>query len=348
MLSNSGEPPNGPDMGGLRLFQIALSTQSPEASRDWYSDAFGLAPSGGMHPERELAQLRARGETDGVVDMAAIQGIPGAALKSVLWLVDQQDFFQLELMQYTNPVPRKHSVNWPRWRPCDIGYSMVSIFVPDFDDTLARLERLGTFPAAPPLQNAHARRACVTDPDGVLVEIMEDVVATPAQRDLARPDIAPRVRGIRLSVPDLGRSLRFFAGALCLPESSNSTQLHGPMHEAAWGLADARVNRSLLYAGDLWVELVQYVAPVGAPWPESYHLGDHGFFNIGLGSRDRTDFTTAVGRLAAGRYTMHAECRRDNMEMRYVVDDQGFGVQINYNSAELDPVLGFVPMEPER
>ena len=59
-------------------------------------------------------------------------------------------------------------------RPCDIGYSRIGVWVADFDRTLTRLRRLGSPPLSDSIGPAGARRACVRNPDGVYVEIMED------------------------------------------------------------------------------------------------------------------------------------------------------------------------------
>jgi len=59
------------------------------------------------------------------------------------------------------------------FRPCDIGYTRIGIWVADFDTTLTNLARLGTKPLTPAIGAFGARRVCVRNPDGVYVEIME-------------------------------------------------------------------------------------------------------------------------------------------------------------------------------
>jgi catechol 2,3-dioxygenase-like lactoylglutathione lyase family enzyme len=146
-------------------------------------------------------------------------------------------------------------------------------------------------------------------------------------------------------VPDLDRSLRFFVTTLGLTISN--AELHRAEHEDLWGLGGARRRTCLLEAGGWWVELVQYESPIGRDWPPGYLLSDIGLFNIGFGSRERAPFLRVQQAVAQAGYTMHAECSRDFFDLRYVEDDQGFGVQINYDDVALDKVLGFVPEDEQ-
>ena len=99
-----------------------------------------------------------------------VQGVPRSA-STCWWLVDRQDLFQVELFEFRSPLVRR----LPRdWRPCDIGYTTVSFWVADFEAALERAAAAGTAPLSDPVGEPGARRACVRDPDGVLVELMED------------------------------------------------------------------------------------------------------------------------------------------------------------------------------
>src|SRR5204862_525422 len=102
------------------------------------------------------------------------------------------------------------------WSPADVGYSMVGVHVRDFDVALERLERASAPPVAPPVGAAGARRACVRDPEGILLELMEDDPRGPARRERPRPEVGPAVRFVTLSVPDLERSQRTFRDVLGL------------------------------------------------------------------------------------------------------------------------------------
>ena len=86
-------------------------------------------------------------------------------------MVDRNEFFQLEMFQFERPLARLMAHDF---RPCDIGYTRIGVWVADFDQTLTRLGRLGSSPLSDPVGPAGTRRACVRNPDGVYVEIMED------------------------------------------------------------------------------------------------------------------------------------------------------------------------------
>src|SRR5262249_8862604 len=146
----------------------------------------------------------------------------------------------------------------------------------DFDATLERIRassgRLMTNPAGA----AGRRRVCLQDPDGVLIEVMEDM-APPS--DQVRPDFPTTCRSVTLSVPDLERAARFWVDGMGLV-AADGVALHEPEHEALWGLKGAQRRELLLRADDFFVELVEYTNPVGRSRPAGHMPCDHGAFNI--------------------------------------------------------------------
>ena len=179
------------------------------------------------------------------------------------------------------------------YRPCDVGYSRVGFWVQDFDQTLERLAALGTPPLTAPVGKAGERRACVRNPEGVFIEVMEDDPLRGRTRD-ARPDCRVAARSVTLSVPDLEKSKRYFMGALGMPESTAA--LRRPEHEALWGLDGATTRSVVLDAGNVLVELVQYLDPVGKPWPEGHRISDQGILNIAFGYRRMRDMMDSYRR----------------------------------------------------
>jgi catechol 2,3-dioxygenase-like lactoylglutathione lyase family enzyme len=125
------------------LCQIAFSVSDLRRTHRWYQ-IFGFLPGGGTRLFRGPLASR-------------VQGLPNAA-STCWWLVDQQDFFQLELFQFKRPPPRPRPADW---RPCDIGYAMVGLHVADFDAVLARLQRAGVQPLIPSAPAGPAVCACV-------------------------------------------------------------------------------------------------------------------------------------------------------------------------------------------
>lgn len=335
-----------PKAGGagdlLNLFQVSISTIDVRRSRDWYVNMFGFVPSGGMRPREFIADQKQRGEVPQSLDLGELQGVPGAEVDQILWLVDKQDFFQFELFEYVRPEVKLRSADW---RPCDVGYTAIGLHVDDFDDVVDRLMRSGSWPLTGPMGDRGDRRVCVFDPDGVLVELMESSQPTPSPVASPRPQVPVAARSVTLSVPDLDRSRAFFAGTLGLRDAAPDL-LHRPEHEALWGLDGAARDVALLYAADYWVELVQYHKPAGRSWPDGYQITDQGIFNIGLGSRSRSLFERYRDAAAEAGYVLHQANPQEFLDVRYIVDDQGFSVQLNFNGEEMDGRLGFVPAQP--
>ena len=176
----------------LHFFQMSISSLHAERSRQWYVDAFGVLPTGGMRPAETVREWHDQGSFEERVEMSALLGIAGADLRQVLWFVDQRDFFQFELFDFAAPAVRPRPNDW---RPNDIGYTTIGIHVADLDATLARLDDIGTAPLTSPFGEAGLRRVCVVDPDGVLLELMEDDPLTPIGIDRPRPNI-PAAQGV--------------------------------------------------------------------------------------------------------------------------------------------------------
>jgi len=311
------------------LCQIAFSVTDLARTHRWYQDVFGFLPAGGTRLFRGPIASR-------------VQGLPNAA-STCWWLVDRQEFFQLELFEFQSPPVRPRPADW---RPCDTGYTMVGLHVADFDATLARLATHKTQPIAPPVGPPGKRRVCVRDPEGVVLELMEDDPCAAFRRPHERPEIPVSAVSVTLSVPDLERSRRFFVDTLGLP-LLDGVQLHGPEHEALWGLAGAKRTAVVLRSGDCLLELVQYHDPIGKPWPEGYRISDQGLLNIALGFRSKAAFDAAHARCAAGGY--RGNWRPFNLgawAVVYVNDDQGFSVELLFVRRWYDGPMGFGPSMP--
>ena len=140
------------------LNQIAFSVVDLRLTERWFREGFGLLPAGG-------SRALMRGPL-----AANVQGLPRAA-STCWWLLGRNSWFQLELFQFERPIAKLMPADF---RPCDIGYTRIGIWVEDFDATLKTLAGLGSQPLTAPLGERGGRRACVRNPDGVYVEIMED------------------------------------------------------------------------------------------------------------------------------------------------------------------------------
>jgi catechol 2,3-dioxygenase-like lactoylglutathione lyase family enzyme/uncharacterized protein YndB with AHSA1/START domain len=314
---------------GARLNQIALSVVDVKRTETWFRQAFGLLPAGGTRSFRgPLA--------------SHVQGLPRAA-STCWWLVGRDEYVQLELFQFERPIAKLLPADY---RPCEIGYSRIGLWVEDFDATLARLDTLGSPPLTAPMGERGRRRACVRSPDGVFVEVMEDDVLA-GRTHAVRPQCPVAPRYVTLSVPDLEKSRQFFSGALQL--AASDVALHTPAHEALWGLDGARKQSIVLDAGDVLVELAHYVEPVGQPWPADYRISDQGLLNVAFGYRGMGEMMADYRRCrAAGARPNGFPLHTPNWGVVYVNDAQGFSVELLWVKPRWDSHMGFLPLPPER
>jgi catechol 2,3-dioxygenase-like lactoylglutathione lyase family enzyme len=303
--------------------QIAMSVTDLPRTHAWYTGAFGFVPASGTNAFKGIIAEK-------------VQGVPGAR-SSCWWLGDQQEFFQLELFQFARPETRLLSDDWS---PADIGYSSLMLHVRDFDETLERLKILGSNPITPPLGELGNRRVCVKDPEGVLLELFEtDPLGHRGL--LVNPEVPVLTLGVTVSVPDMDESLQYFRDVLGMVETPE-LKLHLPEHEFLWGLAGAKSQRRVLWAGESLVELVQYLDPLGEPVREDYRISDQGLLNIALGFRSKRVFSAIYQRcLKAG---IQANWRPLNMgawNVVYVNSAQRFSVELLQVQPWYDGQMGF-------
>ena len=185
------------------LSQVAFSVVDLAATERWFREGLGFWPAGG-------SRWRMRGPL-----ASSVQGLPRVA-STCWWMVDRNEFFQLEMFQFERPLARLMEHDF---RPCDLGYTRIGVWVADFDQTLTGLARLGSPPLSDPIGPAGARRACVRSPDGVYVEIMEDDPLAGSGLAPSRSACPVAVRSVTLSVPDLARSEAFLSRGLGLERS---------------------------------------------------------------------------------------------------------------------------------
>ena len=190
---------------------------------------------------------------------------------------------------------------------------------------------------------AGGRRVCVRDPEGVLLEIMEDDVLASSAGSPIRGSVPVVTRSITVSVADLNKSRSFFVGALELEEVSDLC-LHSESHEALWGLPGAQREVLLVRAGDVLVELVQYSDPIGRKRAPDYRISDQGLLNIALGFRSRKEFERIYQRcLQAGITGNWRPLRLGAWSVVYVNDEQGFSVELLHVQNWYDGRMGFKP-----
>ena len=309
------------------LNQIALSVVDLRLTERWFREGFGLVSAGG-------SRALMRGPL-----AANVQGLPRAA-STCWWLLGRNSWFQLELFQFDRPIAKLMPADF---RPCDIGYTRVGIWVEDFDATLEKVAGLGSRPLTEPLGERGERRACVRNPDGVYVEVTEDD-PLPQSNPRGRVDCPSAIRSVTVSVPQITGAADFFEEGIGL--NASAVALHTPEHEALWGLAGATTESRLFDGGEVLIEVVQYLNPAGKPRPDDYRLSDQGILNIAFGARSKADFNKVYR--CAEAFGAQPNCRPVHLlgagSVIYVNDPHGFSVEILRTAPGLaDRIFGFEP-----
>jgi catechol 2,3-dioxygenase-like lactoylglutathione lyase family enzyme len=302
----------------LPVCQIALSVTDLGRAHQWYRQALGFFAAG---------ERRHRDEPI----FAEVPGLPEASL-DVWCLVERRPLFQLEMIHFERPRMRPIPDDW---RPSDVGYSSIGLSVSDFDHALDRLTRTSGRLLTAPCGDRGDRRACLRDPDGILLELIE--TRSDASGTVATPT------SVRLSVSDLDRAARFWVDGLGLEVASGVT-LHRPEHEALWGLPGAKNKSLVVSAGDFFVELVRYESPAARARPAGALLSDQGILNIALGSTDVAAVERTLAQVTrAGYRPRRAPWTLPNVAtVVYIEDDQGFTVELlHVHESALDR-MGFV------
>jgi catechol 2,3-dioxygenase-like lactoylglutathione lyase family enzyme len=241
----------------------------------WYRDGLGLLPSG--------STLFA-GPPAGKVNGLSNPVFPAR------WLMDGREWVQIELFRFLRPRPSPRRADETA---ADHGYRRAGFHVADFDATLSALAGLGSAPVGAVLGERAARRACVRDPEGNWVELLERDPLTGRERP-RWPGAAATLRAVTISVPDLDAAAPSWTGGIGLADAAE--ELHDPEHEALWGLDGARRRTRTLDAGTALIELVQYEQPAGRPQPPGRRLCDQGIMNVAFVARDRATFDATFSR----------------------------------------------------
>lgn len=321
-------------MSDRHICQIAFTALNAAQLRDWYHHCFGLVKCGRIFSVPPMP-------TD------HIQGVRPNPTETVSWLIDQQDYFQLEFFQFHRPRPRLRPFDW---RPCDIGYNLAGFYVTDFDRVINRIAGASDRPVPVPVGEPGDRRVALQDPEGNWIEIMErDPVAQVEGADpcIVRPELLTATRFIRLSVPDLEASAQRFVEVMGL-SLVEGLQLHTPAHEAMWGLAGAAVQTVLLRGVNFLVEIAQYQDPEPRPRPPGYQISDQGYMNFALGYRSAEEFDRHFENVRRKGFTPNHDSPVDIgiFRVMYVNDPDGFSVEMLNARKVCWSLSGFNPGEP--
>jgi catechol 2,3-dioxygenase-like lactoylglutathione lyase family enzyme len=136
-----------------------ITVSNLERSLPFWRDVLGFELSHRAHQTGEMA--------------SEITGIAGAEIK--LAVVKAPGGHKIELLEYLAPPDRKRHVDL---RPCDVGSVHVALVVDDLEGVLLRIAAAGWKAAGKPQTltsgpNAGKRVIYVRDPDGTIIEFME-------------------------------------------------------------------------------------------------------------------------------------------------------------------------------
>ncbi|MFV0478437.1 MAG: SRPBCC family protein [Parahaliea sp.] len=316
----------------FHICQVAFSCINASRLRRWYQRTFGFSKSGkAIFPPPGTSQ---------------IQGIPGAWEKC-FWLVDQQDYFQLEFFQFTAPVPkpRSHPV-----LPSDIGYNLLGLVVDNFDNVIKTLRAQDIDVIIRETDSNSDRRAYLQDPEGNWLELFEqdpldalDLV----KATVSKPEIPTLARSIRISVEDLMTARDSFCTGMGMVEVSNHA-LHTPETETLWGLNNVISQHILLRADNFLVELIQYTHPSVRKRPQDYRLCDQGFMNIAFAYPSTKAFNRAFNHATRSGLQANHSSPVDIGVFRvmYVNDPQGISIELIHARKAFQGLTGFKPSHP--
>jgi len=311
----------------LPLSQIALSTIDLRRSDAFWREGLGFLPS--------ATSRMFRGPT--ISNLMRVED----AKTTARWLIGQDEWLQIEIWQFENPVPRLLPQDHA---PNHIGYSRCGVWLKNFEATLQRLEAMGYAAISVPVGEAEDRRVCVRDPDGIYVELFErDPLAGQIPPPSYDCDVA--LRSVTLTTPDLSASCKFAENGLGL--CAAGFELHADEHEKLWGLEGASCSRKTYVSAKMLMEVVQYHDPSPVPRHPHTRLIDQGILNIAFGEsrsvkpiRALEDQTIQYGALATERMvTPLGGCV-------YVTDEQGFSFELTWASRFLaQRIAGYFPIK---
>lgn len=331
---STSEMPSRIAQSNIQLSSIHLSCIDLTQTGKWFSEGLGLIPAGGT---RLMADH---------LPASDILQEPGA--EAVRWrLLAANPRFRVELYQFATPLPRLLPADA---RASDLGYGRIAVHAADFDAVLDRLALLGSPPIGPVLGDPGERSACVRNPDGLFVEIMERDPLPHAPRAAGREG-STTIRAVTLSTPDLATSIASFSSIL--GEDPSDTQLHDDTHEVLWGLDGARCRRVTFHGGDMLIELAGYVDPPGRPKPTDHRISDQGAFALELTADSKAAHRAILERAAAaGAASSHMHVDLPGRGVAFIRDVQGFPLVLAWqdpaNTVGFRPRPSYRLVPPER
>nr|WP_087573748.1 VOC family protein [Sphingomonas sp. CDS-1] len=258
----------------LKLVQLALTTRDLPAALRFHAEIFGFSNAGGLPIWGSPMHL---------------QGLDSSARAMMWWLLDGQDFFQIEIFAHSEPFPKNKAEDW---RPNDLGWVRFGIYAPSVDTVKQALSTWSVSLKGERRDASGSHRIVFTDPTtSAMIEVIEN-------------DAVERctVAYATYSTADIEASRRFYGETLNLSLLDRNL-LHLGGDEALWGLEGAETEGFIVGTKGPWIEIVQYRAPPGRPKPANAQIADLGIMNVALGAADEDVVREMITRVQAAGYS---------------------------------------------
>lgn len=293
------------------ICQIAISVTNLTRSVDFYSQVLDM--------DYVFSTTSFRGEM-----ASQVQGMENTA-SEVSWLIDDREFFQLEIFQFENPVGRKPAAGYSIK---NVGFNRLIVAVNSLIDIKNKVFAFSqcTFKELP---GSGERHALLTDPDGLLIELIENPELLIKKRQATLIGLGLTTDNISLCRDDFIEGFDF---------SINDDLFQ---HQHYWDCDGALVASQTLKKQDLFLVLSEYKEAI--PRAKDYQLADIGVLNFALGYQSHDDFMTRMNKTLA--MAMKPNCEPvvmgDDATVAYTNTRQGFSVEMVYLAKKAYGIAGF-------
>ncbi len=297
-----------------RIGQIAISVNDQTRSTDFYADVFGM--------DHIFGTSEFRGP-----DVDQVQKMKNVA-SSTRWLIDDREMFQLEVFKFENPVSRPldndHSVTHE-------GYNRIIVAVNSVEETSQKAVSAGArvialLPGEHPGCPTHT---LLSDPDGILVELVEAPELVPDKRPAILIGLGITSRDMNKTVVDMCEGFGF---SRCEDRFQ---------HEAFMRESGTLEGIQTLRLDDMYLVVSQYQDC--KPRAADYRLGDIGIMNFAICFPDAADFDRCYEQTKQMGMQANIEpvTVGDTASVTYNNDRQGFSVEMIYMAPKHRGMYGF-------
>lgn len=297
-----------------RIGQIAVVVSDHGRSCDFYARVFGLDHIFGTSAFRgEMAEK--------------VQGLKNAA-STTDWLIDDRERFQLEVFQYENPCSRPLAADRGI---SDVGYNRIIIAVESLAETSRKAAEAGASVDSLPCggNSAGPLHALLSDPDGILLEIVEAPKLVAAQRPA-------RIIGLGITSSDIDTTVDDMCAGFGFSACEDIFQ-----HEAIWQQDGQLAQSQTLQLDDMYLVVSQYRN--ARLRPEDQRLSDIGVMNFAIFFPGQDDFQSCYE--TTRQMGMKSNCEPisfgQDASITYNNDRQGFSVEMIYLTPKLWGLYGF-------